>query len=472
MSLNESYRSPLETRYASDRMRAVWSPQRKFSTWRRLWVALAEAQQELGLAVTDRQLDELRAHVDDIDFDAAERYEAETRHDVMAHIHAFGDAAPSARPIIHLGATSQYVVCNTDLILIRDGLRIVAEGLAAAIVALGDFALRYRALPTLGYTHYQPAQPTTVGKRAATWAHDLALSLEDVEHRIETLRFRGIKGATGTQASFLKLFDGDHEKVERLDEMVTAKMGWPPQRRYAVTGQTYPRVVDAQVTGTLAAAAAAVHKCCNDVRLLASRKEIEEPLGERQVGSSTMAYKRNPMLCERATGLSRFVMSLASSALATAATQWLERTLDDSSNRRLVLPESFLAIDGAIATLGQVAGGLVVHEKTIAANLMAELPFLASEDVIMAAVRAGGDRQAVHEVIRRHSRAAACRVKEEGAANDLLERLRGDPALAGVDLAAVLDPAAYVGRAPRQVDAFLESVVEPIRTRYAPANRT
>jgi adenylosuccinate lyase len=466
MSLNESYRSPLETRYASAELRAIWSAQRKFSTWRRLWLALAEAQRELGLDISREQIAELREHLDDIDFDAAAAYEAELQHDVMAHIRALGDVAPRARPIVHLGATSQFVNCNTELILIRDSLRVIGRKLAGVINALGTFAARHRDMPTLGFTHFQPAQPTTVGKRATLWAYDFAIALQDVEQRLESLRFRGVKGATGTQASFLELFDGDREKVEKLDELVTTKMGWPADRRFAVTGQTYPRLVDAQVLNALAVAAAAVHKCCNDVRLLAGHGEIEEPLGRQQVGSSAMPYKRNPMLCERASGLSRFVMAQAQGALNTAAAQWLERTLDDSSNRRLTLPESFLALGGALEAMHRVASGLVVHEQVVRTAVARELPFLASENILMAAVTGGGDRQEVHEAIRRHSRAAAERVKSQGGANDLLDRLRAEPLLAGVDLDTVLDPSAYVGRAPEQVDRFLLEVVEPIRQRY------
>ncbi|MCH6550660.1 MAG: adenylosuccinate lyase [Planctomycetes bacterium] len=471
MNPNEGYRCPLETRYASPRMRAIWSPQRKFSTWRRLWLALAEAQRELGLEISPAQIHELAEHLDDIDFDAAARYEARFRHDVAAHIRALADVAPGAGAIIHLGATSQFVNCNTDLILLRDALGLIAEDLARVIDALGDFAVRHRDLPTLGFTHYQPAQPTTVGKRATLWAYDLALTLEDVEHRLEALRFRGVKGATGTQASFLELFGGDEGKVERLDEMVTEKMGWSPDRRYIVTGQTYPRLVDAAVLGTLAVGAAAVHKCCGDIRLLANRREVEEPFEAEQIGSSAMAYKRNPMRCERATGLARFVMSLAQNPLNTAANQWFERTLDDSSNRRLTLPESFLALDGALCIMHNVTANLVVYEKPIRDHLVAELPFLASENLLMAAVQHGADRQAAHEVIRRHSQEAAQRLKTEGGPNDLLERLRAEPIFAAVDLDATLDPSAYIGRAPRQVDRFIECVVEPIRARYPSPER-
>lgn len=462
----ESYRSVLETRYASAEMRRIWSDQRKFTTWRKLWLALAEAQRELGLNVTDEQVRQLAQHLDDIDLDAAAKYEAELRHDVMAHIKAFGDVAPAARPIIHLGATSQFVGCNTELGQIRDGLDLLAVQLAGVIDALGTFAAKHRAVPTLGWTHLQPAQPTTVGKRAAMWAHEFALAMEEVEHRLATLRFRGTKGATGTQASFLALFEGDHEKVRELERRVAGKMGWPADRIYPVTGQTYPRLVDAQVVSTLGVAAAAVHKCAGDIRLLASRREVEEPFETSQVGSSAMPYKRNPMRCERATGLARFVMSLTHSAFDTAATQWLERTLDDSANRRLVLPESFLALDAALGVMHNVASGLFVNDRIIEMNLMAELPFLASENVLMAAVKRGADRQAAHEAIRTHSHAAARRMKEEGGASDLLERLRNEPALKGVNFDDVLDPNAYVGRAPQQVDEFVAEVVEPIRKRY------
>ncbi len=466
MDLNQSYRCPLEARYASAALKEIWSPQRKYSTWRRLWLALAEAERELGLNITQQQLDELRAHLDDIDYEAAARYEDEVQHDVMAHILALGDAAPAARPIIHLGATSQFVNCNTELLQIRDSLQAVARTLAALIDALARFAERFRDLPALGFTHFQPAQPTTVGKRASLWAYDFAMCLEDVEHRLQTLRFRGAKGTTGTQASFMRLFDGDSARVERLDELVATKMGWPPDRRYAVTGQSYPRLVDAQVLGSLAVTGAAIHKTCNDIRLLSGRGELAEPSRRNQVGSSAMPYKRNPVLCERATGLARFVMAMAASALDTAAAQWLERTLDDSSNRRLVLPESFLALDGALESMLAVARGLVVHEQTVRANLMAELPFLATEDMLMEAVKRGGDRQEVHEVIRRHSLAAAERVKAQGLPNDLLSRLRSEPAMAGVVPGGDLDPSSFVGRAPEQVDQFIRTVVVPIRTRY------
>lgn len=467
--MHDTYQSPLESRYASRVMREIWSAQRKFSTWRRLWLALAEAQKELGLKITDQQIGQLKAHLDDIDFESAAHHEARLRHDVMAHIHAWGEIVPEARPIIHLGATSQFVNCNTELLQMRDALELIAGKTAAVIDALGNFAIEYRDVPTLGFTHYQPAQPVTVGKRATLWAYDLALALEDLEHRLETLRFRGAKGATGTQASFLQLFDGDETKVEKLDALVTEKMDWPASMRFVVTGQTYPRILDAQIISTLAVTASAVHKCCNDIRLLANRKEMEEPFEKEQIGSSAMAYKRNPMRCERATGMARFVMSLAQNPINTAATQWFERTLDDSANRRLVLPEAFLALDGVLDIMLNVCSGLIVYEKTVRANLMAELPFMASENILMAAVANGADRQEAHEVIRMHSQAAAEQVKSEGAINDLLDRLAGEPMFAGVDLQVVLDPSAYVGRAPEQVDQFISEVVEPIRHRYRKA---
>jgi adenylosuccinate lyase len=472
MDAHDRYESPLATRNASPAMQAVWSPKRKHGTWRRLWLALAEAQQELGLAISDQQIDELRQHLNDIDFDVAAEHEKRLRHDVMAHIHALGDVAPAARPIIHLGATSQFVNCNTELLQIRAALQIIASKLAAVIDALARFAGRYRDLPTLAFTHFQPAQPTTVGKRAAVWGYDLALVLDEVEHRIDTLRFRGVKGTTGTQASFLALFEGHedpHDKVEQLDRLVAKKMDWNPDRRLLVTGQTYPRLVDGQVSATLAAVASVCQKFATDMRLLAHRKELEEPIEEDQVGSSAMAYKRNPMRCERICGLSRFVIGLSVVAHTTAAEQWLERSLDDSAARRLTLPEPFLALDGVLDLMVDVTRRIVVYEKTIAANLAAELPFMATENLMMAAVKRGADRQQVHEVIRRHSRAAAQRVKQDGAENDLLQRLADEAAFAGIDLKAVLEPSQYVGRAPQQVDQFIEQIATPIRMRYADA---
>lgn len=464
---HDHYDNPLTGRYASREMSALWSPQRKFSTWRRLWVMLAEAEAELGLPVTQAQIDELKAHVDDIDFAAAEQHERKLRHDVMAHVHAYGDVAPNARAIIHMGATSCYVTDNTDLILMREGLQLVAQRLAATIDHLATFAQQYRDLPCLGYTHLQPAQPTTVGKRACLWVYDLVQDLAEIEHRISTIKARGVKGTTGTQASFLELFHGDHAKVRELDRRVAAKMGFA--ETYAVTGQTYSRKVDVQVVDALAGVAGSAHKAATDLRLLQSRKEVEEPFETHQIGSSAMAYKRNPMRAERICGLARFVMSLQSSASATLATQWMERTLDDSANRRLVLPQAFLAIDAILLLYQNVASALVVYPKVIARHLLEELPFMATENIMMAAVAAGGDRQDLHEQIRIHSQAAAAVVKQDGGANDLMKRLAGDPAFAHVDLTGALDPRQFVGRAPEQVDEFLAQVVAPIRSRYLAA---
>jgi adenylosuccinate lyase len=460
-----SYRSPLETRYASAAMRELFSDRRKFTTWRRLWLALAEAQQKLGLEISDAQLAELREHLEDIDFEAAAGYEKKLRHDVMAHIHALGDVAPQARAIIHLGATSQFVNCNTDLLILREAMGLIAGELAGVIDALGRFAATWRDQPCLGFTHFQPAQMTTVGKRATLWCYDFVQDLEEIEHRLGRLAFRSVKGTTGTQASFLALFDGDHEKVASLERLVADAFGF--EAIIPVTGQTYSRKVDAAVAGALAGLGASVHKFCNDVRLLAHRKELEEPFATSQVGSSAMAYKRNPMRCERATGLARFLMDVAASPLHTAAEQWLERTLDDSANKRLAMAESFLAADACLRIVRNVAEGLVVYPAVIDAAIAAELPFMATENILMAAVRAGGDRQELHEMIRTHSQAAAEQVKTHGRANDLLDRLKGDAAFAAVDIDALLDPAKFVGRSPQQVDRFLADVVEPIRTRYA-----
>jgi adenylosuccinate lyase len=464
---HELYDNPLISRYASRDMCRLWGDQRKFSTWRRLWVILAEAEKELGLPITDAQIAELKAHVEDIDFAAAQAYEKKLRHDVMAHVHAYGDVCPAARPIIHLGATSCYVTDNTDLILMREGLAMLAGRLAGVIDALAKFAQQHRDLPCLGFTHLQPAQPTTVGKRACLWAYDLALDLSEVEHRLASLKARSIKGTTGTQASFLALFHGDHEKVRRLEQLVAQRLGFDAS--YAVTGQTYSRKVDAQVIDTLGGISQSAHKLATDLRLLQSRKEIEEPFESDQIGSSAMAYKRNPMRSERVCGLARFVISLQSSAANTAATQWMERTLDDSANRRLVIPQAFLATDAILNLLQNVASGLVVYPQVIARNLAEELPFMATENLLMAAVEAGGDRQQLHEVIRRHSQAAAAAVKQEGKPNDLLARLAADPAFAKVNVNAAMDPSQFVGRAPQQVDEFIAQVVAPIRQRYANA---
>jgi adenylosuccinate lyase len=472
MSQTEVYDNPLVTRYASREMAELWGPRRKFGTWRRLWLALAEAQHELGLRgadgaprITPAQLDELRRHLDDIDFERGADHERRLRHDVMAHIHTYGEACPQARAIIHLGATSAYVTDNTDLLLMREGLSLLRDKLVGVVDGLGRFAQQHRDVPTLGFTHFQPAQLTTVGKRACLWCYDFALDLEEIEHRLGTLRFRGVKGTTGTQASFLALFEGDHAKVRQLDQLVARKMGF--DQLLPVSGQTYTRRIDSQVVDALAGLGQSAHKFGTDLRLLAHRQELEEPFEAEQVGSSAMPYKRNPMRAERMCGLARFIGSLAVSTGQTAATQWLERTLDDSVNRRLTLPQAFLAGDAVLRLALNIVTGLVVHREVIAREVAQLLPFMATESVLMAAVAAGGDRQELHERIRQHSLAVAERMKA-GAANDLIGRLRQDLAFARVDFARVVDPRAFVGRAPEQVDDFLREVVEPIRARYTP----
>ena len=461
---HSTYRNPLTTRYAGQAMRELFSDARKFGTWRRLWLALAEGQKHLGLDISQAQLDEMSAHLDDVDFAAAAEYEKRFRHDVMAHVHTFGDAAPAAKPIIHLGATSQFVVDNTDLILMRDALKMIAAQLANVIDALAALARQHRDLPCLAFTHFQPAQLTTVGKRAAMWCADFVADLTEVERRIESLIFRGVKGTTGTQASFLALFAGDTRKVVKLDTFVAEKMGF--ETTYTITGQTYSRKVDAAVAQTLAGVAASVHKLCNDVRLLAHRREVEEPFESTQVGSSAMAYKRNPMRCERATALARWLMTISASPLFTAAEQWMERTLDDSANKRLAIPEAFLTADAILRIIVNVSRGLVVHPAIIDAGVQAELPFMATENILMAAVTAGGDRQELHELIRVHSHAAADQIKA-GKPNDLLDRIKGDGAFANLDIDALLNPTDFVGRAPQQVDEFLDQEIAPIRKRYA-----
>jgi adenylosuccinate lyase len=465
MADESTYVSPLATRNASREMLTLFSPSYKFGLWRRLWLELAKAERELGIIrITPEAIQQMEAKLDEIDFPAAAAWEKRLRHDVMAHVHTFEEAAPAAKGIIHLGATSQYVVDNADLIIIREAMKLVAQRLANAVDALGTFAAKWRDLPTLGYTHFQPAQPTTVGKRATLWAQDFLMDLQEIEHRIATLQFRGVKGTTGTQASFLSLFDGNHAKCDQLDKIVTAKFGFA--RSFPVTGQTYPRKVDAQIVSSLAGAAASVHRFANDIRLLAGMKQIEEPFEEEQVGSSAMAYKRNPMRCERATGLARFVISLSTSPLQTAAEQWFERTLDDSSNKRLTIPEAFLATDGCLQIVVNVTRGLVVYPKRIELAIWEELPFMATEEILMAAVQAGGDRQVLHEQIRTHSRAAGETVKLKGQPNDLMDRLRNDPHFRAVNLEQVLDAKAFIGRAPEQVDSFITEQIEPVRARY------
>jgi len=458
------YTSPLVERNASREMSELFGPAKKFGTWRRLWLELAKAEKRLGLDIKQAQIDQMTKNLDNIDLKKAEQYEKKFRHDVMAHVHTFADVAPKAAPIIHLGATSCFVGDNTDLIIMREGLQMIAGKIACLIDRLGKFAKKYRSMPSLGFTHYQPAQLTTVGKRATLWAYEFAMDIAEAEHRIETMPFRGVKGTTGTQASFLTLFNGNHSKVKRLDEMVSKAFGF--KTRCAVTGQTYQRKIDTLVLNTLAAVAQSAHKMCNDVRLLANLKEIEEPFEKSQIGSSAMAYKRNPMRCERTTGLARLVISLAANGPMTASEQWLERTLDDSANRRVAIAEAFLATDGILEILINVASGLVVYPKVIAGRVNMELPFMATEDILMAGVKAGGNRQDLHEKIRVHSHAAAAQVKQHGKPNDLIERLKTDDAFKTIDFKNVLNPKNYIGRAPQQVDEFISEVVDPIKRKY------
>jgi len=449
--------NPLATRYASAEMTRLWSDNHRYHLWRRAWLALAEAEAELGLAISQRQLEEMRAALlQPIDFAKAAEYERRMRHDVFAHLHAFGDACPTARPILHLGATSAYVTDNTDLILIRESLDLVVARLASVIERLAARALETKDLVCLGRTHLQPAQPTTIGKRICLWIHDLLLDLEELTHRRKLLRARGVKGTTGTQASFLELFDGDHAKVRRLDELVAAKLGF--HSSYEVTGQTYTRKIDSQVIAALAGVSESMHKAGNDLRLAAAWGELEEPFETEQVGSSAMPYKRNPMRAERMCGLARFVMGLAATAGQTAAVQWLERTLDDSAPRRLVLPQAFLATDAQLVIYANIAGGLVVLPGGIRRNLDAHLPFLASERILMEAAKAGGDRQTLHEAIRTHSHAATARIRD-GHENDLIARLAADPLFTGVDLRAALETRGLAGRAAGQVTEFVAGAV-------------
>lgn len=458
----DSYTNPLATRYASPEMSHIFSDRVKFSTWRKLWVALARSEKELGLPITEEQIREMEAHVDDLNLETAKDYEKKFRHDVMAHIHAFGDQCPSARPIIHLGATSAYVGDNTDLIQMRDALGIIRCDLVSLIRNLRTFALEYRSLPTLGFTHFQPAQLTTVGKRACLWLQDLVMDYHELLHVITVLRFRGVKGTTGTQASFLSLFEGDHERVRKLDDMVSRAFGFP--NPFLITGQTYTRKIDSRVAAFLSSVCQSLAKMSNDVRLLAHLKEVEEPFEKSQVGSSAMPYKRNPMRAERIASLARFVMSLESSPAFTEATQWFERTLDDSANKRLSIPQIFLATDAVLRIAINVTSGLVVYPAVIRRHIDEELPFIASEDIMMQAVKKGGDRQELHEEIRRLAQEAGTRVKTEGADNDLIERIRQSDKfqLDETEIQDVLDPSRYVGRAPEQVDEFISAEVDPI----------
>ncbi len=495
----DGYESPLSGRYASRDMQRVWSARKKFGTWRKIWLAVAEAQHETGLPVSKEQVEELRANLDitDADMASAQKYEAKLRHDVMAHVHAWGDRCPKAKGIIHLGMTSQDINDNCELLLIHEAMGIIENKVDRLIVALGGFADKWKSTPTLGFTHYQPAQPTTVGRRSAQWSYELGLTYWRArDHHLDSPRLRGFRGATGTQASFLSLFNGDPKRVQRFEslalwqilvehgyehgnydrelqdlEMMLPSIGARASERcrltnsFELTSQTYPRVEDTFVVADLASIASVLHKIATDIRLLSNRKEIEEPFEADQIGSSAMPYKRNPMRCERVCALSRFVWNLVGNAYDTAATQWLERTLDDSANRRLVLPEAFLALDGCLDIMINVASGLIVNEAMVKKNLMAELPFMVTEAVMMEAVKLGGDRQVLHEAIRKHSMEAGRRVKQEGAENDLVERMKREPLLKGVDIDAMMDPMKHIGLAVEQTERFLAEVVEPMRTR-------
>ena len=459
----DKYQSPLSERYASKEMQYIFSPEKKFRTWRKLWIALAQTEYELGLdSVTKEQIKELESHADDINFDVAKAREKEVRHDVMSHVYAYGVQCPDAKGIIHLGATSCYVGDNTDIIIMTEALKLVRRKLMNVIAELSSFAMKYRSLPTLAFTHFQPAQPTTVGKRATLWINELMLDLEDLDHVIASMKLLGSKGTTGTQASFLELFNGDHETIRKIDDKIAEKMGF--SSCYPVSGQTYSRKVDSRVINVLAGIAQSAHKFSNDIRLLQHLKEIEEPFEKNQIGSSAMAYKRNPMRSERIASLANYVISDMINPAMVASTQWFERTLDDSANKRLSIPEGFLAIDGILDLYLNVVDGLVVYPKVIEAHLMKELPFMATENIMMDAVKAGGDRQELHERIRQHSMAAGKVVKEEGKENDLLERIANDPAF-GLSLAQLNDimkPENFVGRAPQQTEEYITEYVKPV----------
>lgn len=460
--MTTNYNSPLSERYPSKEMKYLFSPEKKFRTWRKLWIALAESEKELGLDITDEQIAQLKDHQDDINFDVAKKREAEVRHDVMSHVYAYGVQCPKAKGIIHLGATSCYVGDNTDIIIMAEGLKLIRKKLINTIASLSKFAEEYKELPTLAYTHYQAAQPTTVGKRATLWLNDLVMDLEDLDHLLETIKLLGSKGTTGTQASFLELFEGNHDKCKTLDEKIAEKMGF--NGCYPVSGQTYSRKVDSRVVNVLAGIAQSAHKFSNDIRLLQHMKEIEEPFEKHQIGSSAMAYKRNPMRSERMASLANYVMSDTMNPAITAATQWFERTLDDSANKRISISEAFLATDGILELYINVSNGLVVYPKVIEAHLMAELPFMATENIMMDAVKAGGDRQELHERIRVHSMEAGKMVKEQGMANDLLDRIAADPAfnISKEALQKVMKPENYVGRSIEQTTEFLDGVIKPI----------
>lgn len=457
-----TYESPLSSRYASNEMLYLFSADKKFSTWRRLWIALARAEKTLGLDINDEQIAEMEAHIEDIDYAYAAEEEKKLRHDVMAHVHAFGKLCPKADPIIHLGATSCYVGDNTDIILMRDGLMILRNKLLRVIEKLSEFAAQYKALPTLGFTHFQPAQPTTVGKRATLWLYELLLDLESLEFRLKNLKLLGSKGTTGTQASFMELFDGNHDKIRQMDALIAREMGF--ESVVPVSGQTYSRKVDDGVMSVLSGIAQSATKFATDMRLLSHLKECEEPFESGQIGSSAMAYKRNPMRCERICALARYVISDATNTAITAATQWFERTLDDSANKRLSIPEAFLAVDAILNIYLNVASGIKVYPKVIDRHLRDELPFMATENIIMKGVKRGGNRQALHEAIRVHSVAAGQTVKELGLPNDMIDRIAGDPifGLSEEEIKAELDPIKYVGRAPEQVEEFLDQHVRPL----------
>ncbi|MCC8027395.1 MAG: adenylosuccinate lyase [Clostridium sp.] len=462
MSDYDKYVSPLSERYASREMQYIFSPDKKFRTWRRLWIALAETERELGLPVTEEQIEELKAHAEDVNYDVARAREKEVRHDVMSHVYAYGVQCPAAKGIIHLGATSCYVGDNTDIIIMTEALKLVRVKLLNVLAKLAEFAEEYKDMPTLAFTHFQPAQPTTVGKRATLWMMELKLDLDDLDYLIGSMRLLGSKGTTGTQASFLELFDGDHEKCRRLDARIAEKMGF--EGCYPVSGQTYSRKVDSRVLSVLAGIAQSAHKFSNDIRLLQHLKEVEEPFEKKQIGSSAMAYKRNPMRSERIASLANYVMSDMMNPMLVASTQWFERTLDDSANKRLSVPEGFLAVDGILDLYLNVVDGLVVYPKVIEKRLMSELPFMATENIMMDAVKAGGDRQELHERIRELSMEAGRNVKELGLDNNLLELIAADPSfnLTLEELKKTMDPSRYVGRAPRQVEEFLEEVIKPV----------
>ncbi|KFF24822.1 adenylosuccinate lyase [Chryseobacterium vrystaatense] len=457
-----SYKNPLEERYSSEEMLFNFSHNNKFRTWRKLWIALAEIEKDLGLDITDEQIAELKANAENIDYDKAAEYEKKFRHDVMAHVHTYGDVAPSAKGIIHLGATSAFVGDNTDLIQIRDGLLILKKKLVNVMKNLADFSIQYKDLPTLGFTHFQPAQLTTVGKRATLWLQSLVLDIEELDFFLETLRFRGVKGTTGTAASFLELFNGDYSKVKHLDKELSKRFGF--EKVFGVSGQTYDRKIDAKVVALLGNIAQSAHKFTNDLRLLQNLKEIEEPFEKNQIGSSAMAYKRNPMRSERIGALAKYVMSLTTSSAMVASTQWFERTLDDSANKRLTIPQAFLAVDAILLIWNNIMNGIVVYPNRINKHIMEELPFMATEYIIMEEVKAGGDRQEIHEVIRVHSMEASRKVKEEGKENDLIERILNDDSLKldKSKLKEVLDPKNFIGFAPIQTEEFISNEVQPI----------